>query len=157
MKQQESERKSSARLATKRGVHDLTRDDLGYGGFVGLGEHERTQLNEIRRRGYLNADSPPATPSDQPLQIPEGEPLSDAEIKIRVARNLKKFLLACGGWSFDDLANQTESLNNKIDRHTVWAHLNGKRPARPKTQCAYLQAIGKKLNLLLPPDSLVKE
>jgi hypothetical protein len=123
---------------------------------VGLGEHERSQLDEVRRRGYLNADPPAVSPSDQPMQVPAGEPLSDAEIRIRVARNMKKFMLACGGWNFDDVANHTES-PNKIDRHTVWAHLKGKMTARPKTQWIYVQIFAKELNLSLPPDSLVKE
>jgi hypothetical protein len=144
-----------ARLATKRGAHDLTRDDLGYGGFVGLGEHERAQVAEIRRRGYLNADSPAISPSDRPMQIPEGEPLSDDEICIRVAHNMKKFMQACH-LTPDQLANETEAFD-KIDRTTVYAHLKGKRPARPTTQWAYIQVFSKKLNLTLPPDSLLKK
>jgi hypothetical protein len=90
------------------------------------------------------------------MQIPEAEPLSDAEIRIRVARNMKKFMLACGGWSFDVLASRTER-PNEINRKTVWAHLNGKMTARPGTQWVYVQIFAKELNLSLPPDSLVKE
>lgn len=97
-----------ARLATNRGAHNLTRDDLnlGYDGFVGLGEHERAQLDEIRKKGYLNADAPAISIAMQPSRG------GVSRAAKHVGENIKRLREECC-WSQDRLAEETRSIDKK--------------------------------------------